>query len=265
MLCMQIVESGKLLMIVSTENMTFYFYNCFKKAKEYVNTTVFRIRSASQSNVEKPGKNQNSDKNRSSDPTEPNVTKRKQETNNSNAKQQPLDLNQRNQKQPPDNTAMVRIRDPVTSKVRTIYLSDSQIEELAVRHEMEKSKVSSIQVNQSSSQAQQSYQQPPAQLPPPQPLNNSSPTRNMGLLKKGRQPLNLSSSRDLLSNDDPPKQDNPKFVVMDEQEEIYATQDNGDVDKLIERHLSEKKKVDGFQAAETTQNDDEKVQSVDFE
>ena len=37
---------------------------------------------------------------------------------------------------------MVRIRDPVTSKVRTIFLNDTQIDELSKRHEQDKSKVS---------------------------------------------------------------------------------------------------------------------------
>jgi hypothetical protein len=38
----------------------------------------------------------------------------------------------------------VRIRDPVTSKVRTLYLNDSEIEQLSKRHNQDKQKVNNF-------------------------------------------------------------------------------------------------------------------------
>ena len=63
-----------------------------------------------------------------------------------NKSQVKLDLNN---KQRSIDRAIVRIRDPVTSKIRTLYLSDNQLDELSQRHEQDKNKVNSILNNNS--------------------------------------------------------------------------------------------------------------------
>ena len=62
----------------------------------------------------------------------------------------PIDLSKSRQEVKHNDLAIVRIRDPVTSKVRTLYLNDDQIDELSRRHEQDKNKVNQIVNNRSS-------------------------------------------------------------------------------------------------------------------
>lgn len=68
----------------------------------------------------------------------------------------------------PDDTAIVRIRDPVTSKVRTIYLNDSQIEELSKRHQQDKERVNNVVLNRNNSHPADRPRQPIAIKEPKQ-------------------------------------------------------------------------------------------------
>jgi hypothetical protein len=61
-----------------------------------------------------------------------------------------LDLSKKARQDKENFETILRIRDPVTSKVRTINLKDSEIDDLAKRHEEEKSRVSKL-MNQESS------------------------------------------------------------------------------------------------------------------
>ena len=59
-----------------------------------------------------------------------------------------LDLSRRTKEDRENFENILRIRDPVTSKVRTINLKDTEIDELARRHEEEKNRVNRLMHNQ---------------------------------------------------------------------------------------------------------------------
>lgn len=138
-------------------------------------------------------------------------------------------------------------------------MSDSQIDELTVRHEIEKNKASMIQIDHSESPQQVVQQKPREQEYNQKPqIQNSGLTRNMGLLKKGRQPLNLNSSRDLLAKDEDTPFESRKVVEFNEEYHIHSgnghtnaqnlnEDDDGDMNRLLERHMSEKNKIIEFQ------------------
>lgn len=60
-----------------------------------------------------------------------------------------LDLSKKSKEERDHFDTILRIRDPVTSKVRTINLKDNEIDELARRHEEEKNKISRLMKNES--------------------------------------------------------------------------------------------------------------------
>jgi hypothetical protein len=212
------------------------------------------------------------------------VVEKKPTSDSSKTNIRPPQLDLSRQK-PIDNTAMVRIRDPVTAKVKTIYLSDAQIEELSLRHENEKSKVNSMQIGGNSNTTTNTTNVPAAPTSP-----HRAPNLN-GLLTKGRQPLKLSSSRDLLAHDAEIQRHEtatPERVIFVEHKEVEhhrhevvttsnaENRDDDDVDKkmeeLLERHKNEKKRIDEFQASPyhggdnvTTSNDDNNTHSIEVE
>ena len=59
-----------------------------------------------------------------------------------------LDLSKKAKEDRENFDTILRIRDPVTSKVRTINLKDNEIDELARRHEEEKNKVNKLMKNE---------------------------------------------------------------------------------------------------------------------
>jgi hypothetical protein len=182
------------------------------------------------------------------------------------SRQQPIDFSKQNDPTRPNDTAVVRIRDPVTSKVKTIYLNDSQIEELSKRHEQDKTKVTNMQQ---------------------QPVAAKTWGNQSNLVLKPRQPIDLRANRDLIEdgpllstpaakqqqqerphqqqqtpesvgdnheiNNGSTHHQQPKVTTLvaeqkpkqQQQQSPRAVDDN--MDKLIERHQNEKKKVDNFQ------------------
>lgn len=137
---------------------------------------------------------------------------RKQQSN-----EPPLDFTKLNNR--PDDTAMVRIRDPVTSKVRTIYLKDTEIEELSRRHEQDKSRVNSV-LNSNGPKPQQQQQQP------------SGPPRvtASGIVEKPRRPLDVNRQASTVHEEENNRDD-------------FAT--------LLERHNNEKRAVEDFKSQYT--------------
>lgn len=153
----------------------------------------------------------------------------------------------------------MRIRDPVTSKIRTIYLSDTQIEELTLRHEMEKNKVNKIQVNNIKMKPQQQQQQQFQKNNPKEQENikiESDFDRKNVLLKKGRQPLNFNSTRDLLANDNEATKFEFKNLVSMEpiskdlnlSDQTAQSQNyDSDMKNMLERHMTEKQMMNEIQ------------------
>ena len=154
----------------------------------------------------------------------------------------------------------MRIRDPVTSKVRTIYLSDTQIEELTLRHEMEKNKVNKIQVNNIKMKPQQQQQQFQKNNPKEQEnikIESDFDRKNV-LLKKGRQPLNFNSTRDLLANDKEATTFEFKNLVSMEpiskdlnlSDQTAQSQNyDSDMKNMLERHMTEKQMMSEIQTS----------------
>lgn len=239
------------------------------KAKEYVKNTVLRVRSASQSTEggvdgesetrdTKPAPRKVAANNGQMLNEKKRAMNEQQQYQQQQKQQAPLDLNKTREK--PNDTAVVRIRDPVTSKVKTIYLNDSQIEELSKRHEQDKSKVTSMTNGTSNGNA----------------ATMTKTNAMQSNLIKPRQPINLGDQRDLISDMEPngngngnsnsnyasnnqslrgtPNNDiktyrlNEKPVKAAEKETeketiIYVDEK---MDRLLERHKTEKKKVEDF-------------------
>ncbi|CAF0932929.1 unnamed protein product [Brachionus calyciflorus] len=109
-----------------------------QRAKEYVEKNVIRIKSA-------PKQSTNSFKKDSFSKSAPNErTQVSTSTKTLSYLSKRLDLSKQNKH---ENTAILKIRDPVTSKTRTIFLNDNQIEELGKRHLAEKELVDKTILN----------------------------------------------------------------------------------------------------------------------
>jgi hypothetical protein len=161
---------------------------------------------------------------------------------------------QQQQHNRPNDTAMIRIRDPVTSKVRTIFLNDSQIEELSKRHEQDKDKVyNAINTNKNSYTPPQSHQ--PRVTP-------------SGIVEKPRRPLNIGKEPQYSQMDAFAEEDSEFSAaaaaanrsqmnnasgqhstsnIMQNQEDSF--------DHLIERHQQEKNAVNDFKTQYANNND----------
>jgi hypothetical protein len=122
-------------------------------------------------------------------------------------------------------TSVVRIRDPVTNKVKTIYLNDKQIDELSKRHQEDKNKVNNV-VNTRSTKA------------------NNSP-----LIEKPKVPVDFNKDTDIFES----SANENRNLGVDTQRSYKNSKPllNSEVEdenfqKLLERHKEEKKKVDDF-------------------
>ena len=167
-------------------------------------------------------------------------------------------------KQKPDDVASIRIRDPVTSKVRTIYLKDSQIEELSKRHLEDKNKVEkafganpthakppSPAYSQNYNQFQTStFANSKMTTPPPPNMYNDIPStpsstksyKKPSVVQHHHQPSydntdKPSSTHDTISHNPLSYDSDPSHDHQD------------DVEKLIERHQAEKLRVNEFEAS----------------
>ena len=122
-------------------------------------------------------------------------------------------------------TSVVRIRDPVTNKVKTIYLNDKQIDELSKRHQEDKNKVNNV-VNSRSTKANNS----PLIEKPKVPIDFNKDTDVFESSAKENRNIDIDSQR---SNRNSKPLPNSDF-------------DDENFQKLLERHKEDKKKVDDF-------------------
>ena len=178
-----------------------------------------------------------------------------------------IDLSKQTSKQKPDDVASIRIRDPVTSKVRTIYLKDSQIEELSKRHLEDKNKVEKAfgggadapthakppspasfnSYNQFQAFANSKMTSPPPPPPPGNMYNDipSTPSSTKSYKKPRVQQPCHEDNTDKPSTRHDTISHNPLSYDSDLQQ--HDNQD--DVAKLIERHQAERLKVNEFEAS----------------
>jgi hypothetical protein len=151
-----------------------------------------------------------------------------------------IDLKKIQEANRPNDTAVIRIRDPVTSKVRTIFLNDKQIEELSKRHQQEKDKVYNvINTNQNTANNNNAYNNKTS-------LNNNnynasnsrvnSDSNDVALLTKPRRPIDVSRQ--------------PVMEPFTEEQTTRAGNTSNDNEenfqRLLERHNAEKNKVQQF-------------------
>ena len=140
-------------------------------------------------------------------------------------------------------TSIIRIRDPITSKVKTLYLNDSQIDELSKRHEQDKTKVNSYVQNNSN-------------------LNNNKGLNNNISLNDN---INLNVNNNKTSQLVPkPKKpvDLGRSKIMEEYEkqESVSNEEEEKFRKLLERHNKDKQIVNDF-AITDSQIINQKVES----
>ena len=168
-----------------------------------------------------------------------------------------LDLNNKSEKQRSLDKAIVRIRDPVTSKVRTLYLSDDQLDDLSQRHEQEKNKIKSILANNENNSNNNN--------------NNNNSNNINGISQSGRhssftktdnqsdliQPKNTSilnsmsnlpqhhnSNNGIIIKNHKMPVDLGRSKIMEEYDRQKAEDD--EFQKMMERHKEEKSKVNQF-------------------
>lgn len=149
---------------------------------------------------------------------------------------QKLDLSKQKK---PDETAIVKIRDPITSKLRTIYLNDEQIDVLSRRHQAEKDLVDKTIINK-----------------------NSKVHYSAQKVEKPRQPIDIKDTQVLIDNNQNFENRTAQFEipvkteVPRNQAEIdppvfqYQKFDNiadDNFDKLLERHKQEKNLVEQYE------------------
>ncbi len=134
------------------------------------------------------------------------------------------------------------------SKVKTVYLTDEQIEEQIVRHEKEKSKVNSFIKNSGK-----------------RPVNFNNGTTDI-MASQHRTPIDFKNGpADIYTTNQPQKQqqalliDQNKSKIIDQYREQQRTQesqknlnvdddDDDEFQKLMQRHNDEKQKVNTFEA-----------------
>ena len=130
--------------------------------------------------------------------------------------------------------SIVRIRDPVTSKVKTMYLTDPQLEDLSKRHEQDKTKVNSFITNNVKKA-----------------VNLNTGTNNMLIIKKQKTPVDLGHSKSKIMEEyDAQQASTANFEEEDE---------DANFQKLMERHHEEKLKVNEFEPALNQPNNSNQV------
>lgn len=186
---------------------------------------MVRIRSASKQNQQKISKSAPNERAKVSAPNKP-------------VKNMPrkIDLSNKNK---PDDTAIVKIRDPITSKLRTIFLNDEQIDILSKRHQAEKDLVDKTIVNK-----------------------NSTKLYSTQKVEKPRQPVVLEDTK-VLIEDNQNVDDRTKYFEIPVESENFKDQgkiaapislktnynniDDDDFQKLLERHQQEKNLVENYE------------------
>jgi hypothetical protein len=149
---------------------------------------------------------------------------------------EPIDFNKRDSKQ--SDLASIRIRDPVTSKVKTIYLNDDQIEELSKRHENDKTKVNNTFSNKI-----------PEKSKVPFKYDNRLP-------KESHHDVNdLADHKESIIDIYNKQQNEDQHVnlISSSKKPISKTHDDdAKFEELVERHKNEKQKVNQFEITEIT-------------
>ncbi len=174
----------------------------------------------------------------------PNGTRQHQQN-----RSQPIDLTNRDEK-PPHDTTIVRIRDPITSKVKKIYLNDKDIELLSHRHEEDKNKVNKIFNNNEDVNSNRRAKVPSETKT----YEHNSNNYNNNNITNNRKPIDFNRDNDL-NDKNLFKQtiDNYEIAVDKHNSDndglsINKTNNDNDndFDQLLERHNLEKKLVDEF-------------------
>jgi hypothetical protein len=148
----------------------------------------------------------------------------------------------------------VRIRDPVTSKVRTLYLSDDQLDDLSQRHEQEKNKIKSILANNennnnnnnndnNTNNSNQNGKSSPTKTDNQSTSLNQ--TKNTSILNSlSNQPHHHNSNNGLIIKNHKMPVDLGRSKIMDEYDRQKA--EDEEFIKMMERHKAEKNKVNQF-------------------
>ena len=117
--------------------------------------------------------------------------------------------------------SIVRIRDPVTSKVKTMYITDPQLEDLSKRHEQDKTKVNSFITNNIKKA-----------------VNLNTAANNMLIIKKQKTPVDLGHSKIM-----------EEYDAQQASTAHFEEEDDDNFQQLMKRHHEEKLKVNEFEAA----------------
>jgi len=139
--------------------------------------------------------------------------------------------------------ASIRIRDPVTSKVRTIYLNDDQIEELSKRHENDKTKVNNTFSNKIPEKAKVPVDAKKIKYDNRLPKDiyndgNELSDQKESIIDMYNKQQNEDQHGNLISSSSSKK---PIFKTND---------DDAKFEELVERHKNEKQKVNQFEITE---------------
>ncbi len=138
----------------------------------------------------------------------------------------------------------MRIRDPVTSKIRTVFLNDNQlIDELSIRHENDKNKVKNILNNNNSNNDNESSR---SKMDSSNDLNNNA-LNNRNLLNNQNNNNNSNNGIIIRNSKMPVDLKIGKSTIMEEYDKQKA--EDEEFEKLMERHNAEKNKVNQFEAS----------------
>ena len=166
---------------------------------------------------------------------------------------EPLDLTRQQRDSKPNDTASIRIRDPVTSKVRTIYLNDDQIEELSKRHENDKHKVNNTFNSTSSNKF---AEKPKVPVDTRIKYDNRLPKESIHSSDDHSNNINKESILDIYNKQ---QNEEPRISSTSHSNSntvktpvVFKSEDDAKFEQLVERHKSEKQKVNEFDASPYT-------------
>lgn len=149
----------------------------------------------------------------------------------------------------------MRIRDPVTSKIRTLYLSDNQLDELSERHEQDKNKIKNLLNNNNnnnenthrtiSNSVNDSRNNSPSKTQLDSPTNSQLKTVNVLNGVSGLQQQHHNSNNGIILKNHKTPVDLGRSKIMEEYDR-QKQEDEEMMERLMERHKTEKSKVNQF-------------------
>lgn len=158
-----------------------------------------------------------------------------------------LDLNSKSDKQRSLDKAIVRIRDPVTSKIRTLYLNDDQLDQLNQRHEEDKNKVNNLLNGGNTNRSNSNNSNSKSDVNNNINNGNSQSAYNLGSSSLSSLHASNTNQGIILKNNKKPV-DLERSKIMEEYDKQLQEEDE-EFQKLMERHNAEKNKVNEFEAS----------------